>query len=87
MRVFITGASSGLGAALALEYARRHPQVRLGLLGRRAEALAEVARQVGLASGGRASTMTLVADVTDRQTLAARALAIGTTIILRISVK
>src|SRR3546814_3288930 len=36
-RVFITGASSGIGAALALVYARRGAQ--LGLVGRRAEAL------------------------------------------------
>ena len=36
-RVFITGASSGIGAALALFYARRGAQ--LGLVGRRREAL------------------------------------------------
>ena len=36
-RVFITGASSGLGSALAIEYARRG--ARVGLLGRRDEAL------------------------------------------------
>ncbi|MCC2597369.1 SDR family oxidoreductase [Pusillimonas sp. MFBS29] len=39
-RVFITGASSGIGAALALAYARRGAQ--LGLLGRRTEALQAV---------------------------------------------
>ncbi len=37
LRVFITGASSGIGAALAREYAARGAV--LGLLGRRAEAL------------------------------------------------
>jgi len=42
MRVFITGASSGIGAALAAHYAARGAQ--LGLVARRAEALAEVAR-------------------------------------------
>lgn len=36
-RVFITGASSGIGAALALSFARRGAQ--LGLVGRRREAL------------------------------------------------
>ena len=42
MKIFITGASSGLGAALATHYAARGAQ--LGLVARRAEALAEVAR-------------------------------------------
>ncbi len=37
LRVFITGASSGLGQALALEYAQRG--ARVGLLARRGEAL------------------------------------------------
>ncbi len=42
LKVFITGASSGLGAAFAAHYAGRGAQ--LGLVARRAEALAEVAR-------------------------------------------
>ncbi len=42
LKVFITGASSGIGAALAAHYAGRGAQ--LGLVARRAEALAEVAR-------------------------------------------
>lgn len=42
MKVFITGASSGIGAALAVHYAARGAQ--LGLVARRAEALADVAR-------------------------------------------
>jgi NAD(P)-dependent dehydrogenase (short-subunit alcohol dehydrogenase family) len=41
LRVFVTGASSGLGAALAREYAARGAV--LGLLGRRADALHDVA--------------------------------------------
>ncbi|MDS1142503.1 SDR family oxidoreductase [Pusillimonas sp. SM2304] len=40
-RVFITGASSGIGAALALSYAQQGAQV--GLLGRRRDALQAVA--------------------------------------------
>jgi short-subunit dehydrogenase len=42
LKVFITGASSGIGAALAAHYAARGAQ--LGLVARRAEVLAEVAR-------------------------------------------
>lgn len=44
MKVFITGASSGIGASLAAHYAARGAQ--LGLVARRAEALAEVARKL-----------------------------------------
>jgi len=68
--VFVTGASSGLGAALAIEYARRHPGARIGLLGRRAAGLSEVGEAVRAESGGRASALELVADVTDRAALA-----------------
>ncbi len=44
LRVVITGASSGIGAALAHEYARRG--ATLGLLARRAEALQELLREL-----------------------------------------
>ena len=44
LRVFITGASSGIGAALARHYAARG--VTLGLLGRRESALLELARSL-----------------------------------------
>ncbi len=43
-RVFITGASSGLGRALALEYARRG--ARLGLVARREDKLRELLREL-----------------------------------------
>ena len=60
-RIFLTGASSGIGAALALEYAA--PGVTLGLVARRAELLAEV-RAKAEAKGAR--VFVHVADVTDR---------------------
>ncbi len=58
--VLITGASSGIGRALALELGRRG--AALGLLARRAETLQKLAREVE-AVGGRA--FTLPADVQD----------------------
>lgn len=47
MRVFVTGASSGLGEVIALEYARRAPGAVIGLAARllaALEALAAIAR-------------------------------------------
>ncbi|MFT0851884.1 SDR family oxidoreductase [Achromobacter sp. F4_2707] len=65
-RVFITGASSGLGAALALFYARRGAQ--LALVGRRRDALeALAARMPG------ATPSIYVLDVRDRAALHAAA--------------
>jgi len=63
--VFITGASSGLGAALARHYAREG--ATLGLVARRADALRAVAE--GLAT----PTELYPADVSDRGALAAAA--------------
>lgn len=64
--VIITGASTGIGAALAIEYGRRGYAV--GLVARRAELLQEVAERVE-ATGGRAGWA--VADVTDRAAITA----------------
>jgi NAD(P)-dependent dehydrogenase (short-subunit alcohol dehydrogenase family) len=47
VKVFITGASSGIGAALAREYARAGAQ--LGLFARRADALSALATELGSA--------------------------------------
>jgi NADP-dependent 3-hydroxy acid dehydrogenase YdfG len=58
--VFITGASSGIGRALALEYASRG--ISLALAARRAEELEHVAEEVR-ARGG--SALCLPLDVTD----------------------
>lgn len=66
-RVFITGASSGIGAALARDYAARG--ATLGLLGRRTEALQALADS--LPPNARCHLYTV--DVTDRPALAAAA--------------
>jgi short-subunit dehydrogenase len=62
--VVITGASSGLGASLARAYAE--PGVCLGLVARRADRLAEIARACR-AQG--AEVVVLVADVADTETM------------------
>lgn len=53
MKVFLTGASSGIGVALARAYAASEPpgSLTLGLFARRQEALDEVAREIGAAYG------------------------------------
>ncbi len=61
MKVFITGASSGIGEALAREYRRRDPQTAIGLVARRADLLAAQADALG-----RDRTLALAADVVDR---------------------
>jgi NAD(P)-dependent dehydrogenase (short-subunit alcohol dehydrogenase family) len=64
-RVFITGASSGIGAALAREYAEQG--ATLGLLARRRGALEQLA--AGLPNAGRHKVYPV--DVTDHAALAA----------------
>src|SRR4051794_13185761 len=61
--VLITGASSGIGRALALELARRGAQ--LGLVARRTELLAELAAEISSESSGAAEVLLLSADVQD----------------------
>jgi NAD(P)-dependent dehydrogenase (short-subunit alcohol dehydrogenase family) len=67
LRVFITGASSGIGAALAREYAARGAV--LGLLGRRTHALHALALSLPASSDHHVYTV----DVTDHAALAAAA--------------
>jgi short-subunit dehydrogenase len=65
LKVFITGASSGIGAALAAHYAAQGAQ--LGLMARRGEVLAGIARGLPCACA------TYAADVADAPALAAAA--------------
>jgi short-subunit dehydrogenase len=62
-RIFITGASSGIGRALALEFARKG--ARLALAGRTIGRLEEVAREAAGTTGGRPMPLALVCDVRD----------------------
>jgi len=62
-RVFITGASSGIGAALARHYAAQG--ALLGLVGRRQDALQEVLAQLPAAPSTTAAHRLYVLDVTD----------------------
>jgi len=57
-RVLVTGASGGIGRAIAIEFARR--QARVALVARSAQSMEEVARQIG--SEGRA--VVIGADLT-----------------------
>ncbi|WP_036172676.1 SDR family oxidoreductase [Massilia sp. 9096] len=66
LRVFITGASSGIGAALARAYAARG--ATLGLVGRREQALHELAAELTSARPGRHRLYAL--DVLDHAALA-----------------
>jgi len=68
VRVFVTGASSGLGEAIALEYARRHPDARIGLAARRRDALDALAARMPAGAG-----VPYPLDVTDRAALHAAA--------------
>ncbi|MEO0761782.1 MAG: SDR family NAD(P)-dependent oxidoreductase, partial [Pseudomonadota bacterium] len=65
--IVLTGASGGIGRALAVESARRWPGCRLLLLGRDAGRLGETARA---AEGLGATVETAVADVADAAALA-----------------
>lgn len=65
-RVFVTGASSGIGAGLARHYAR--PGAAIGLVARRASLLEEVAKEVRAAG---AAAHVLAADVADTAAMGA----------------
>jgi len=67
-RIVITGASSGIGEALALEYAARHPDAVFALFARREDRLADLASRLAPA---RARCYAM--DITDREALFAAA--------------
>ena len=66
MRVFITGASTGIGEALARAYRKRDPQAVIGLLARRGEVLERLAAELGTER-----TPVWAVDVNDRAAVAA----------------
>ena len=68
MKVFITGASSGIGQALAREIRRRDPQAVIGICARRANRLADLASELG-----QDLTPSWELDLTDAQALSAAA--------------
>lgn len=70
-RVFITGASSGLGAALAAEYAAQG--ATLGLLARRGDALERLAASLPRPSPGAPHHRTYIVDVRDHGAIATAA--------------
>lgn len=47
IHIAITGASSGIGLALARELARTYPKARLSLVARRRELLEQLAGEIG----------------------------------------
>lgn len=71
--IFITGASSGIGQALAVEYAKRyqHIGVNIGLVARRSEHLQSIATQ--LTQQYQAKCYTYACDVRDAHAVASAA--------------
>lgn len=63
-RIVITGASSGIGEALALEYASRYPKAVFGLIARRADRLAALEERLAPAT-----VRSFALDLTDRSAL------------------
>lgn len=67
MKVFITGASSGIGQALAIEYAKRfHKSLKIGLVARREAALKALQSQL---QSYQVESTIYVADVRDAQAI------------------
>lgn len=74
--VFITGAGSGIGEAIAIAFAKAHAQ-GVVLLGRTQSTLHDTAEKVKAASDGRTEPLVAVADITSgSQVQAAMELAI-----------
>lgn len=71
MKVFITGASSGIGEALAIEYAKRYNNATIGLVARRSEHLQKL--QDKLHKTYQVACVIYPLDVRDSQALASAA--------------
>lgn len=74
--VMITGASSGIGRGLALEFARRG--AKIGLVARRKEVLDELVTEIhskrnGDGAAGNAEVLVIAGDVQDRESMRAAA--------------
>jgi short-subunit dehydrogenase len=71
--VLITGASSGIGRGLALEFANRG--AKLGLVARRKDVLDEIIREIGgsanaIGNGGSANVLAISGDVQNAESMA-----------------
>ncbi len=76
--VLITGASQGIGAAIAKTFAREVRGVRLALVARNAKKLATVARACAkLADGGAKAVELFLCDVSDESAVTAMAAAVA----------
>jgi short-subunit dehydrogenase len=71
MKVFITGASSGIGEALAIEYAKRYRNTTIGLVARRSEHLQKL--KTKLQESYKVECTVYPLDVRDSKTLATAA--------------
>lgn len=61
--ILITGASSGIGRSIAIEFSRTSPDIKLILAARREETLKELAQSIKTESGGRTKVLPVRLDV------------------------
>lgn len=61
--ILITGASSGIGRSIAIEFSRTSPDIKLILAARREETLKELAQSIKTESGGQTKVLPVRLDV------------------------